>query len=167
MSCLFYSIFKVVSLNGLIQVDDKSTSNIRFDSISVLNISIYMGKQLTNLYYKKIYEEYLKIKSIKDCNEHISDQKIISLSYFKLSYLEKEKNSVINDDEFFLHIGTKLLEILLVSDILSIKVVNLKEDKSQSILICNKEIDNLIDRKNPVVVLPQNLPMIVKPKPYD
>jgi len=165
-SCLFYSLFKVVSFNGMIQTDDIK-SNIRPDGISVLNISLYIGKYLTNKYYKKIYEKYLNTISISNVNIEGSNQENISLREFKISYLKKDnKNSIINEDEFFLHVGSKLLEILLVSDMLSIKVLTLKENKTQSVLVCNKEIDSLLERKNPVSILPQFLPMIVKPKPY-
>ena len=167
MSCLFYSVFKVVSFNGMVPVNSKNTSNIRSDVISALNLNIYMGKYITNVYFKKIYDKYLETNSIINNNEKEYEQEINSLRDFKLSYLEKEKNSVLKDDEFFLHIGSKLLEILLVSDILSIKVFKIDKEKTQSILVCNKEMSKLLERKNPVSILPDNLPMIVKPKPYD
>jgi hypothetical protein len=166
-SCLFYSLFKVVSFNGMIQTDDINKSNIRPDGVSVLNISLYIGKNLTNKYYKKTYEKYLNTNSISNVNIEGSNQENISLREFKISYLKKDnKNSIINEDEFFLHVGSKLLEILLVTDMLSIKILTLKENKTQSVLVCNKEIDSLLERKNPVSILPQFLPMIVKPKPY-
>jgi len=166
-SCLFYSLFKVVSFNGMIQSDNYVKSNISYDCTSVLNINLYIGKYLTNKYYKNLYEKYLKTITTGNVNGKGSKQEKISLTEFKKSYLKKDnKNSLINEDEFFLHIGSKLLEILLVSDMITIKVLTLKENKSQSVLVCNKEIDSLLERKNPVSILPQFLPMIVKPKPY-
>ena len=165
-SCMFYSLFKVVSFNGMIPTDNNVKSDISYDSTSVLNISLYMGKYLTNKYYKKLHEKYLNTISFSKVNGEDSKQEKISLKEFKISYLLKDKNSIINEDEFLLHIGSKLLEILLVSDMLSIKILTLKENKNQSVLVCNKEIDSLLDRKNPVSILPQFLPMIVKPKPY-
>lgn len=165
MNCMFYSIFKVVCFNNMIQLKESERANIRTDAISTTNINIYMGKYLTNMYYKKIYEEY--INTISNSNVKVEgSNEPLDLKEFKISLLGEDQNSILKDDRFFLHVGSKLLDILLISDLLEIAVYKSNATNSQSVLICSKEIVRLLVRRNPICILPINLPMIVKPIPY-
>jgi DNA-directed RNA polymerase, mitochondrial len=55
---------------------------------------------------------------------------------------------------------------MTTSNMLEIKVINNSYDNSISVLRLTDEVSKLLDRKNPIISLPINLPMIVKPKPY-
>lgn len=88
----------------------------------------------------------------------------VSYSKFKQQILEDERNSILFDDNFYLHLGIKLTEIMIECDLLVISIVMYKGD-NHSVLGVPKEILQSIPINN-VILAPLKLPMIVEPKPY-
>src|SRR5882762_7887732 len=110
-----------------------------------------------NNYTKIIYNKF------RDDDSNNSD---ITYSKFKESYINQSRNETLFSDSFYLHLGSKLLEIMTTSNMIEIKVINNSYDNSISVLRLADEVSKLLDRKNPIISLPINLPMIVKPKSY-
>jgi DNA-directed RNA polymerase len=146
---MLYVLCIIITFNNNIPADKDKESKI-----SVTNNAIKLGRLITGKYLSLVYKEFCK---------HNPN---ITFSKFKEEFLDKDKNSLINSDEFLLRFGTTFIEIMETSSLLSIKVVTENKNQSLTILRISDNISSILDRENPVLVTPLNLPMIIKPKPY-
>jgi len=151
---MYYTLFKIVSYNDIVDIEDDENN---YTNTSVLQNNLFIGKNLVNIYIKIIYNKF------RDDDSNNSD---ITYSKFKESYINQSRNETLFSDSFYLHLGSKLLEIMTTSNMIEIKVINNSYDNSISVLRLADEVSKLLDRKNPIISLPINLPMIVKPKSY-
>jgi hypothetical protein len=136
---MLYIFLKVVTYNN-IHSDDELHNG------STVN-NVLLGKLLVQKYINAIKGD-------------------ISFSKFKQQMLEDdERNSLLFDDNFYLHLGIKLTEIMIESDLLVISIVMYKGD-NHSVLGVPKDILKSIPLNN-VIIAPFKLPMIVEPKPYN
>jgi len=143
-----------VSYNDIVDIEDDENN---YTNTSVLQNNLFIGKNLVNNYIKILYNKFR--------NEN-SNNSVITYSKFKESYINQSRNEILFSDSFYLHLGSKLLEIMTTSNMIEIKVINNSYDNSISVLRLTDEVSKLLDRKNPIISLPINLPMIVKPKSY-
>ncbi len=151
---MYYTLFKIVSYNDIVDIEDDENN---YTNTSVLQNNLFIGKNLVNNYIKILYNKFR--------NEN-SNNSVITYSKFKESYINQSRNEILFSDSFYLHLGSKLLEIMTTSNMIEIKVINNSYDNSISVLRLTDEVSKLLDRKNPIISLPINLPMIVKPKSY-
>lgn len=154
---MLYVLFKIITYNDMIIKEDDEDDDIIIPTGITTN-AIKVGKYLSNLYIRFLYKEYLK---------EMEKAKEPSITYynFKDSFLKKSKNVILVDDEFYVHIGAKILEIMTSCDLLVAKL-DKRYNKNLSYYKLTDEVSSLLDRKNSVISVPLNLPMIVKPKPY-
>ena len=153
-SVMLFILFTVITFNDIIDPDGEDFEDDQVKT-SLLSNSLKLGRFIVNVFIKKIYNDYTKNKNNPE----------ITYKNFKESFLKESRNDILNSGEFYLHIGSKLIEIMVTCNMVSIKIVK-RQDSSLAILKITDEISALLGRKNSVVTIPMNLPMIVKPKPY-
>ncbi|MGH2335275.1 hypothetical protein ACQ1ZS_14235, partial [Enterococcus faecalis] len=124
------------------------------NKISMTNNAILLARLIRDQYLSLVYKEF--------CNHNPN----ITFYKFREEFLNKDKNSHLNSNEFLFRFGSNLIEIMETSSLLSIKVITENKNQSLTILRISDNISSILDRKNPVIVTPLNLPMIIKPKPY-
>ena len=125
-------------------------------------VAIKLGKKMYNKYINNLKDNYIK-----------KSKNPISYTLF----LDKWKNenpklaSVIesvNNDNFYSHMGCKLIHILLHSDILCMTLVKQLDKKHPYQILQVKENSLMsIGSRQPVINLPPKLPMVCPPKPYE
>ena len=155
ISYMFYVLFLVVTYNDMVSTED----NVKDDEktkIGVTTISMDLGKILSNFYITKLYKEYKKDNNIETLEFRI----------FKERFLNVDKQYVFEDSEFFLRLSGKLIEIMTTCGVLDIKIHKLN-DRNLVVLKLSSDLDKVLDNKNPISILPMNLPMIVPPKDYN
>jgi DNA-dependent RNA polymerase len=171
------SIFNTVSNNCLIDsmlyifllvITYNNVNRKNGDSItSVTNNGVKLGRLITDKYISELYKQYCKSNhnSTITYTKFREDILFVDLSS-KSSLGVKYYRSILFSDEFYLKIGTTLFEIMEACSLLHIKVIKTAKNESLAILKVSDEISSKLDTKNPILVTPLNLPMIVKPKPY-
>ena len=103
---MLYVLCLIVTYNNNIPIE-KDKEN----KISVTNNAIKLGRLITGKYLSLVYKEFCK---------HNPN---VTFSKFKEEFLDKDKNSLINSDEFLLRFRTTFIEIMETCCLLSIKVV--------------------------------------------
>jgi hypothetical protein len=140
INIMLYGFLKIVTyynINSDDELYNGSTSN-----------NILLGKLLTN--------KYINVIKGKD----------ISYSKYKNQILaENENNSILFTDDFYLHFGSKLSQIMIECGLFLLSSVMYKGD-NHSIFKIPEQVLNSIP-KNSVILAPLKLPMIIEPKPYD
>lgn len=133
---MLYTLFKIVTYNDVINIDEDNDDddNIGNVHISLLQNSLYIGKNLVNIYIRILY------------NKYHGDNSNITFSKFKEDFISQGKNNVLITDSFYLHLGGKLIQIMTTCNMLEIKVINYS-DNSLAILRLTNEISKLLDRK--------------------
>lgn len=173
---------------------DKLSDKNKFESILIAKVIISIGKKFIHnlcLYHflvvysyqntqsdknyasvavsikmaKKMFNKYINI--LKD--DYIQESKNpISFTFFHDKWKnENPKLALIVDDNFYVKMGCKLIDILLYSDILSMTLVSSidKEHPYQALQVKDKTITST-GSKQAVINLPLKLPMICPPKYY-
>lgn len=154
INIMLYTLFLVATHNGIIDTYVDNDEEMTKNKTAVLANTLYMGKNIVNVYIRTLYKEYL------NSHDHIT------YTTFKSDLLNKGLNKHLIEEEFYLHIGSHLIEIMISCDILVIKVHS-AGGSSRSVLELNNNISSLLDNNvNRALSIPLNLPMIVKPKPY-
>lgn len=153
---LFYILFLVVTFNKIILEGDdlKETEKTQ---IGLTSISMNLGKKISNAYISKLH------KGINENLEILTSKQ--AFKDYKEEFLSIDKQYVFNSSEFFLRLSSKLIEIMSSCGMLEIKV-HTSYDSSLVILTLTNELEKLLKNRNPIAVLPFNLPMIVAPKEY-
>lgn len=154
---MFYTLFLVVTHKDMI-LQSEDVSPDKKTKIGYTGISMSLGKYLTNAYISKLYKEY------KDNSPESLTAKP-SFKEYKEKFLKIDKQYVFNNSDFFLRLSSKLVDIMVTCGVIEVKVKD-SYGNSLVILTLSDELDKLIKNKNPISVLPMNLPMIVPPKNY-
>ena len=89
---MLYVLCLIVTYNNNIPIE-KDKEN----KISVTNNAIKLGRLITGKYLSLVYKEFCKH------NPNVTFYK------FKEEFLDKDKNSLINSDEFLLRFGTTFI----------------------------------------------------------
>jgi hypothetical protein len=142
--------------------NDLKVENEADTPVSLLNNALKLGKFLTSRYIIQVYKQYIKKNKAALVNRHGH----ITFSEFKKDFLQSSMNNILINDEFILKLGSLCIEIMVTCSLLSMKVIKEKPKHNKVILEISEEVKSTLDRHNPVLVTPLNLPMIVKPKPY-
>jgi len=154
LNIMYYTLFKIISYNDTININDNEDKGDDINHTYLLQNNLFIGKNLVNIYIKNLYDKIPE----KDPN--------LTYSKFRESYISQSRNNNLNNDSFYLHLGAKIIDIMMTSNMLEVKVVYAAYKNSVAILKLTDEISKLLVRKNPIMSLPINLPMIVKPKSY-
>ena len=137
---MLYVFLKIVTYNNITsdkELYNGSTSN-----------NILLGKLLVN--------KYINVVKGKD----------VYYSEYKKQFLSaNENNSIIFNDDFYLHLGSKLTEIGIECGLFILSSVMYKEH-NHSVFKVSEQVKDLI-QVNSVILAPLKLPMIVEPKDYD
>lgn len=153
---LFYTFFTIITYNDVIDTSKDNKEENFFDKkLSLLNNNLKFGKHICNSYIRNKYYKYKEVN--KDLNRD-------SFSEYKKDFLSLDKNNVLNSDEFHLSVGSTFIEILLTIGMIEIKVLKVGLDKNKAIYTISEKIKTLLNYNNEILILPFNLPMIVKPK---
>lgn len=153
ISYLFYVLFLVVTYNDMVLNNDDVKENEK-TKIGVTDVSMNLGKFITNAYISKLYKINVKdTVFIQDFKE------------YKEKFLSIDKQFVFNDSEFFLRLSGKLIEIMVTCDVLNIKVHD-SYNSSLAILKLSNELEKIVNKQNPIAIFPMNLPMIVPGNEY-
>ena len=123
-----------------------------FDLLGVTSIGVKVG----NI----IVDKYLRLIKADDK----SNFKVWRNNYIK--DIAELKGILNNDDSFYLQIGTKVIEILINSELIKLEVLRVGRNERHSLyVICDPELLKM-DFKDVVLVSPLRLPMIVSPEKY-
>ena len=140
INLMLYVFLKIVTFHNMNSDDELyngSTSN-----------NILLGRLLVSKYFT------------------ILKDKDISNSEYKKQFLEENKNnSVLFTDDFYLHLGSKLTEIMIECGLFIFSSVMYKE-LNHSVFKLADEVKNAMPLNN-VILAPLKLPMIIEPKSYD
>ena len=154
LNIMYYTLFKIVSYNDTINIDDNEDKGDDINHTYLLHNNLFIGKNLVNIYIKNLYDKLPE----KDPN--------LTYSKFRESYISQSRNNNLNNDSFYLHLGAKIIDIMMASNMLEVKVIYTSYKNSAAILRLTDEVSKLLVRKNSIISLPINLPMIVKPKSF-
>jgi len=149
VSTIIYTLLFIITYSNIFTEDEDIYNNCKTGSTQVLLMS---GKAIFNVYIRTL---------INKNKEHK-----IKYSTFKQQILDnylKDKN--IQIDEVFLNIGSYLNDIMRTLSMVDIKVYKTAVNSSISVVSLDDSIRDLVGNNiNRALVIPLDLPMIVKPK---
>lgn len=162
IECMLYIFLLVLTFNNVTKDKDGDSFT------GVTNNAVKLGRLIVSNYVFKLYKLYCTSNPNSDItytkfkNEVLLSTLIISNSSMNL----KDYSDILFSNEFYLKIGTSLLDIMYGSSILHTKVIKTSKEESLATLKVFDDISSKFEIKNPILVTPLNLPMIVKPNPY-
>jgi len=149
VSTIIYTLLFIITYSNIFTEDEDIYNNCKTGSTQVLLMS---GKAIFNVYIRTL---------INKNKEHK-----IKYSTFKQQILDnylKDKN--IQIDEVFLNIGSYLNDNMRTLSMVDIKVYKTAVNSSISVVSLDDSIRDLVGNNiNRALVIPLDLPMIVKPK---
>jgi hypothetical protein len=152
VNLMLMTIFKIVTLEGVYNND----SDDKQIPTSLTNNTINLGRDICNMYINTLYQKHKRDNLITD-------------NYYSKFKTDLFNNSIferLTNDEFFVQLGSRLMEIMITCEVIETKVIKPSKNESRLVLILNENVSSLLPRKNTVIVAPLKLPMIVKPKAY-
>lgn len=142
---VFILYLKVVTHNEIIAKDDES---YHLEN-SEIRCFTFLGKNLVNLFVQKKRDE----------------QKILRFSEARDLLLASPIYRHIFTDDFIVHLGAKIVEIMQDNDLIQVKQVFVTVNDSPKVIVPPKELEGEIPI-NTIMYSPFKLPMIVPPKKY-
>lgn len=127
VNIMLYTLFRIVTHNDIIIIDDMGDEDLQ---TSLLQNGIKIGKYISNIYIRFFYKEYL------------NNNDNISFSMFKKGFISQDRYNILVDDEFYLYIGGKLIEIMTTCNMLEVKIIK-NQDNSIAILKISEEVSLL------------------------
>ncbi len=128
---------------------------------------ILIGKQIVSIYFYKLFKDYNTANN--NNNNNNNNMKFNNLSVFKLHLADQhEKFTFLQQNDTWLWIGAKFVEILINMDMLQqVTSKEMVEDhfKTATYLVLSRRC-SLMQPTNTILITPVKLPMIVKPKPH-
>ena len=152
----------------------KIINNVDIKSNSQTGISIDLGVDLIAYYHKTLYYKDMvtlyKSSSPLSPNSQQEDIWKKSLSIWKLE--NKKRLLPTQDSVLSLKIGSQLISWLELVGLLQIKIHVISKTERISVLVPGENLEKQIQEKGYLrlksnLVLPDKLPMIIKPKKYD
>ena len=135
-----------------------SFKDIDDDNFSHLGrIVINLGRQVSVVFYRELYFEY---KSTVEDTKNLLRYK----DWFKT--LDKKTLFYHNNEELYATLGGRLIDILVVQDLLKKVYTYVSKKKSLNTLEIPEKISGLLEKKT-IYSSPPKLPMIVPPKAYN
>lgn len=153
INIIAYGLLYVITHNNIFISDDNIDYGTKTNSLS---FSLKLGKFIFDLYIKNLLQ---KSNSIEKVPFSIFREEIIK------KYLNEDRN--LSLDEIYLEIGTYLIEVMKTLKMINLKVYS-SDSNNISVVVLDDSIKDVIgDNINKALAVPLDLPMIIKPKPYN
>lgn len=148
-----YYLRLITDIDMTIDSDDGYES----ENIYLTSVIINIGSDITKMYYRKLYNNYLKNVRYEN--------KVLSYSEW-FNHLNDQDKYYYSNSKFYANLGGKIVDIMQTLNLVSINVINKSKIEKVSIIEIPESIKVLLNEKKKIYSVPTRLPMIVPPKPY-